>query len=77
MTPHVELLVEAVAVVDSEVVPGARVAIAGGAIHDGRSRRPGAHLDGPLISPDRRGARDVLGEREACLGDHDHPDRGW
>jgi len=63
MTPHVELLVEAVAVVDSEVVPDACVAIADGDMPGRRSRLPGAHLDGQLISPDRRGARDVLGTK--------------
>jgi hypothetical protein len=56
MTPHVELLVEAVAVVDREVVPHACAAIADGDIHDRRSRLAGACLDGPLnlARPQRR-----------------------
>jgi len=65
MTPHVELLVEAVAVVGHEFVPDARVAVADGRSQARWSSPLGAHPDDPLISPDRAVAGDVPGKREA------------
>jgi hypothetical protein len=65
MTPHVELLVEAVAVVGHEFGPDARVAVADGRSHASGSSPLGTQPDGPLISPDRGVAGDVPGKREA------------